>query len=81
MMIEILPYQSALDSFLAVSDMASGWFARRCEYMMSGRPGKARFVDEHVLPDLRTKEREALTKFIEVLGKHYPTNKHDESKS
>lgn len=81
MMIEILPYQSALDSFLAVSDMASGWFVRRCECMMSGKPGKTRFIDEHVLPDLRTKEREALTKLIEVLGKYYPMNKQDESKS
>lgn len=80
-MIEKLPYQSSLDSFLTVSDMASEWFARRCEYMMSGKPGKAKFVDEHILPDLRTKERETLKKLIEVLSKHYSTNKQDESKS
>lgn len=71
-------YQPLLDQYLAVSDAASGWYARRCEYMMSGKPGKAKFVDEHILPDLRAREREVLRKLIEALAKHYPVYKQDE---
>ena len=48
-------YQPLLDRYLTVSDIASDWFARRCEYVMSGKQGKAKFVDEHILPDLRIK--------------------------
>ena len=74
-------YQPLLDQYLAVSDAASDWYVRRCEYMMSGKPGKAKFVDEHILPDLRIKEKAALQKLIEILAKHYPTYQQHEEKS
>lgn len=64
--------QILLDRFLLVSYIVGDWSARRCEYMMSGNPGRAKFVDEHILPDLRAKEWEALQKWIEVLAKYYP---------
>lgn len=71
-------YQPLLDQYLAVSDIASDWYVRRCEYMMSGKPGKAKFVDEHILPDLRTREGEALQKLIVALAEHYPIYRQDE---
>lgn len=71
-------YQPFLEQYLAVSDAASDWYARRCEYMMFGKPGKAKFVDEHILPDLRTREREVLKRLIETLVEHYPTYQQDE---
>ena len=49
-------YQPLLDRYLTVSDIASDWFARRCEYVMSGKQGKAKFVDEHP-PGFKNKER------------------------
>lgn len=60
--------QLLLDRFLLVSYIVGNWSARRCKYMMSGKPGKAKFVDEHILPDLRDKEWEALQKWIEALN-------------
>jgi len=35
---------------------------------MSGKPGKAKFVDEHIFPDLRAREWEALQKWTESLN-------------
>lgn len=64
--------QLLLDQFLLASDTASDWFTRRCEYMMSGKPGRAKFIDTHILPDLRAKERGVLRKLIESLTKYYP---------
>ena len=58
--------QLLLDRFLLVSYIVGDWSARRCEHIMSGKPGKAKFVDEHIFPDLRAREWEALQKWIEV---------------
>lgn len=57
-----------VEYMLSLSDNESDAFLKRIDFIRLGRPEKARFIDEHVLPNLKKKVLYQAEKVLAILN-------------